>query len=53
MRRVGADAVLWFDHDHVGAVVGHGHGEMRAGQELGQVEDADAGELHQNGSKQS
>ena len=34
------------DADHLGAMVGHHHGQMRAGQEIGQVENADAFEFH-------
>ena len=41
-----ADAVLRFDHDHVRAVIGHRHGQVWTRQELRQVENADAFELH-------
>ena len=37
-----AGAVSGLDHDDLGAVIGHGHGQMRAGQVLRQVEDAQA-----------
>ena len=40
------DSILRLDHDHIRAMIGHGHGQMRPRKELRQVEDANAGELH-------
>ena len=45
MLRVGSPAGA-LHHDHVGAVIGHGHGEMRARQILRKVQNAQAGEFH-------